>query len=525
MPYKRIIEVEILEVIRRYFAGQNISQISEATGFDRKTVRRYVEEVRSSGITEFDRERVLAIINEALPKISGRPKKSHEVFQTYKEEISTLINDSLNPLKPKTLFEVITERHELKCKVSYSSFKRFIRQHKLIILKDKTTCRLDYVPGEQVQIDYGKMGTITDPLANKRKTIYAFIGTLAFSRHKFVEFVYSQNQQSFVNSHVKMFNSFGGAPRILVIDNLKSGVIKPDLYNPVINRAYAEMAEHYKCFINPCRVAEPKDKPIVERDVQTIREQFRKYKAQNDNLTIEEANQKINDWLINTYGKREHGTTQLHPYEEFNEVEKSQLLSLPIEPFEAAYWKEASVHPDHYIQVQKKAYSVPHQYVGKKVWVKITHNLVKVYYNEQLIKQHTIPIGYRQTDFRDFPENMKAVMDNGLPLHLRKKAMSICPEFGELIDKILLPHAFINMRKAQGVISVASRFSVEEVKEASEIAITDYRNISPRLFLSLIEKRKAKEEDEIISMSRESVPMGEETTSFIRTTEYFIYGN
>jgi hypothetical protein len=275
-------------------------------------------------------------------------------------------------------------------------------------------------------------------------------------------------------------------------------------------------AADYKCFINTCRVAEPKDKPIVERDVQTIREQFRKLKAINNNLTIEEANQKINDWLINTYGKREHGTTGLHPYEEFNKVEKSQLLSLPIEPFEAAYWKEASVHPDHYIQVQKKAYSVPHQYVGKKVWVKITHNLVKIYYNEQLIKQHSIPTGYRQTDFRDFPENMKIAMDVGLPFHLRKQARSICLEFGELIDKILMPHAFINMRKAQGVLSVASHFTVEDIKDASIIAMADYRNISPKLFLSLIEKRKEKEE---------AIGMSEETTSFIRSTEYFIYDN
>lgn len=518
MPYKRIIQVEILEVIRRYFDGQNISQISEVTGFDRKTIRRYVEEVKMSGITDFDREKVITVISEAIPKISGRPNISREVFESYKEEIIKLINDPINPLKPKTVYEVITERHELKGKVSYSGFKRYVRRNRLAIEKGKTSCRLDYLPGEQVQIDYGKMGTIIDPMTNKRRTVYAFIGTLAYSRHKFVDFVYTQNQQSFVNSHIRMFNSFGGVPKVIVIDNLKSGVIKPDLYNPVINRAYGEMAEYYKCFINPCRVAEPKDKAIVERDVQTIREQFRKYKALNENITIEEANGKINDWLINIYGKRSHGTTQLHPYEEYSLVEKTKLLALPIEPFEAAYWKEATVHPDHYIQVQKKAYSVPHQYVGNKVWVKVTHNLVKIYYNEQLIKQHSIPNGYRQTDFRDFPENMKTVMDNGLPFYLRKQARKICPEFGDLIDKVLTPHAFINMRKAQGIISVASRYSADQVKAASESAISDCKNISPRLFLSLLEKRREKQEEELINMS-------DETTSFIRKTEYFIYSN
>jgi hypothetical protein len=76
-----------------------------------------------------------------------------------------------------------------------------------------------------------------------------------------------------------MFNFFGASPKIRIIDNLNSGVIKPDLYDPKLNKAYAAMAEHYGCFINPARVATSKDKPIVERDVQTVREQFKKMKA------------------------------------------------------------------------------------------------------------------------------------------------------------------------------------------------------------------------------------------------------
>ena len=111
-----------------------------------------------------------------------------------------------------------------------------------------------------------------DPLLKRNRSLYAFIGTLSYSRFKFVEYVFSQDEQSFVQSHVRMFNFFGGVPKVIYLDNLKTGVIKPDLYNPIINKAYAELAEHYECFLNPCRVATPKDKPIVERDVQTVRE-------------------------------------------------------------------------------------------------------------------------------------------------------------------------------------------------------------------------------------------------------------
>lgn len=176
-----------------------------------------------------------------------------------------------------------------------------------------------------------------------------------------------------------MFKFFGGVPETIVIDNLKSGVIKPDLYNPLLNRIYSEMAEYYKCFIDTARVATPKDKPKVERDVQTIREEFKVMLALNENLTIEEANNKMLDFLVNDYGKIKHGTTEEEPRKLFEEVEKKTLLELPSEEYEVAEWKQAKVHPDCYIQINKKAYSVPYEFVGKKVFVKVKSKLIEVY--------------------------------------------------------------------------------------------------------------------------------------------------
>jgi len=518
MAFKRIISMEILEILRRYFDSQNISHISKLSGIDRKTIRKYIKEIVKRGITSYDKEKILSILPEIIPKISGRPTVSQKILAPYKEEISDLITDTDNKIKPKTAFEVINEKHGLEGKVSYSSFKRFIRENKFDLYNDKTTCRLEVEPGGQIQIDYAKMGTLYDSVTKKNRTVYAFIGTLSNSRFKFVEFVFSQNQQSFVQSHVKMFNFFGGIPKVIYLDNLKTGVIKPDLYNPIINKAYAELAEYYECFLNPCRVASPKDKGIVERDVQTIRERFRKFKAVNNTIAIEGANKSILDWLINNYGQNPHGTTGLKPYEEFIQTEKPVLLPLPIEPFEAAYWKEAAVHPDHFIQVQKKAYSVPHQYVGKRVWVKVTHNLVSVFYNDKLVKEHTIPNGYRQTDLNDFPEDMQSAMNKGLPYALRKNAEEICQEFGDLINKILSPHAFINMRKAQGMLSIASKYPPDIIAKASQAALDNYRHLSPKIFNSIIERIIEPQKDEALNISHE-------TSNFVRTMDYFIYKN
>ncbi len=506
MAYKEITNMDISEIKRRHRAGQNVTQISKALGYDRKTVRKHIIQSDANGIKTGNKER------------PGRPAKKQLLLEPYLEEIKSLVNNKSNSLKPKTAFEVVTARHNLSGEVSYTSFMRFIRANRIAISADRSTCRIEAEPARQIQVDYCKAGLIYDKSAGKRFTVYAFIGVLSFSRHKYVEFVYRQNQQSFVQSHVKMFNEFGGTPETIVIDNLKAGVIKPDLYDPKLNRAYAEMARHYGCFIDPCRVASPKDKGKVERDVQTIREQFRKFLAINPSLAITEANKSIKDWLTNEYGRKKHGTTNQEPYLLFTTTEKPLLRPLPEEPYEAALWKEATVHPDHYIQVNKKSYSIPHLYVGKKVWVKVTHNLVQAYYNERLIKQHPIARGFRQTDLNDFPDNIQHALDSGMPLYLCKEAAGIGPNLEKLVRKTLSIHAFMNLRKAQGIISIAQKHSAGLIEQAAETALIRFGYINPKLFKSIIEKIQQQ-----LTEKNDHFSLSDETTSFVRNMEYFTH--
>ncbi len=399
--------MELTEILRRYFDSQSLSSISLQSGLSRNTIRKYINEFSRRGITSYDKEKIDSILPDIMPAVSGRPSKSRNLLEPYKDEISELITSNEYKLKPKSAFEVIVEKHGLQGKVSYSSYKRFIRENKFEMNLTKLTCRMEYEPGGQVQIDYCKAGMLYDPVTKRKHTVYAFIGTLAYSRHKFVEFVYKQDQQSFTQSHVRMFNFFGGIPKVIYLDNLKTGVIKPDLYDPLINKSYAELAEYYGCFLNPCRVATPKDKPIVERDVQTVREQFKKLKALNNNVTLPEANRLILSWLKDTYGQRPHGTTRLKPYEEFIKIEQPLLLPSPGE-FEAAFWKEATVHPDHFIQVQTKRYSLPSRYVGKKVFVKVSARHTQDYSNlDTLLKSDPNVFAF----FRSPLDNRKVIYE------------------------------------------------------------------------------------------------------------------
>ncbi|MCL5035143.1 MAG: hypothetical protein M1395_08595 [Bacteroidetes bacterium] len=310
-------------------------------------------------------------------------------------------------------------------------------------------------------------------------------------------------------------------------------MIKPDIYDPQFNHAYREMAEHYNAFLDPARVRTPKDKGKVERDVQTAREKFKELTAVYPSITLAQLNQRIQDWLRDDYGMTKHGTTHQMPYKVFLEDEQTKLIPLPRDTFEAAFaapishllydaacrkrhWKEATVHPDCYIQVKKKSYSVPYQYAGKKVWVKVSNNIVQVYYNDRLIKEHIVLTkGYRKTDLLDFPENLAAAANKGLPRYLQDQAAKIGPQFQSLIKSVLIPHAFLNLRRAQGIVSVAKSYPTELVEQVAATLVTQPFQFTPKYFKASIEKLVE------LEYQSQEIPLSEETRTFVRDPEYF----
>jgi len=509
--------MELTEILRRKEAGQSISEIADNMKRDRKTVRKYLKLLIPEEPNEDGTNKATIPLCRIIEK-NKKERKKQTVFTPYKHIIISLLEKKENRLKIKSVYEVISKKYELEGASSLSSFKRFLKEEEIDRGKEKVTCRIERKPGEEVQVDYAKMGKLIDPVTKVSRAVYAFIATLACSKHKYVEFVYRQDQASFAESHIKMLKWFNGVPRTVTIDNLKTGVIKPDLYDPLLNKTYCELATHYKFFINPARIVKPKDKPSVERDVQTVREEFRKMLSLNPDISLREANRQMSDWLVNVYGKRKHGTTQEYPYEFFTEIEHPCLLPLPAEEYEIVTWKEVKVHPDCFIQVNKKAYSVPYLYVGKTLMVKVKTKTVEIYYRENLIKEHYIPKNFRQTDYGDFPENIRKAIDEKLPAYLQNEAMKISGENLSLfIRALLIPHAFINIRRAQGIISLAKKYDNKYVEAAAIIALDNLPGVHPKFFEQIITgliNRDAFNQTEEITIS-------EETLSFIRPDNYF----
>lgn len=154
--------------------------------------------------------------------------------------------------------------------------------------------------------------------------------------------------------------------------------------------------------------------------------------------------------------------------------------------------------------------------VGKEVWVRGTHKLVQIYYENKLIKQHLITSGYRHTDFNDFPENVRAAIDEGLPLRLQLKAKQVGPQFQQLVRKTLQPHAFLNFIKAQGLISLAEKWPPSLVEQTAAVVLEQNISATPKNFKRLLETLQQQ------NQVQEQLPISGQTMGFIRDIEYFI---
>jgi hypothetical protein len=333
---------------------------------------------------------------------------------------------------------------------------------------------------------------------------------------KYVELTFRQDQMSFANSHVRMFEFFGGVPARVIPDNLKTGVITPDLYDPRLNRSYNEVCEFYGCFVDAARVVHPKDKGKVERDVQTARQAARKTIILNPTASLGELNQLLRRWSVDEYGQRLHGTTREKPYVVFTEREKPALKPLPATSFELATWKQATVHPDQYVQFRGKAYSVPFAYRGKKVWIRATEHVLQVFLSEKLIKQHTVTPGYRHTDYADFPENVRAVLDTStVHRSLLARAEAIGPHFHVLVKGLLEFHAYINLRSAMGLTAEAERSDRQLIERAALFMQEKHVKPTPKHLRLIMEKLSSE------NLQR-PLPFSEASGEFLRDITYFI---
>ena len=266
-----------------------------------------------------------------------------------------------------TIHQRLRDDHGLS--VSESSLRRYLSANfaEEVARSAVTVLRETPPAGDEAQVDYGLLGRWRDPATDKVRKVWGFIMVLAFSRLMFLRPVLSMDEQSWVESHVLAFEFFGGVPARVVPDNLKTGVVKPDLYDPLINKSFGEFAAHYGCLIDPARVLKPRDKARVERPVPYCRDSFFAGRSE-EFMNLPHMQDDALRWCNVVANVRRHrGIDRVAPKALFDAEEAGALVALPRAPFELAKWSTPKVSPDIHVKVGKALYSVPWRFIGKVV--------------------------------------------------------------------------------------------------------------------------------------------------------------
>lgn len=464
MTRRKITVRDAGEILEHWQAGRSIRAINRSLGASRPIIRKYAAIAEAHGFkpgapppTEGWRAFLEKVAPETFNPILGTAMTAE--LRSYHETIKGALQHTT------VMTTWLRMREKPGIKASYSSFYRYVRKHLPEFSEQHTITvrREDPPPGEESQLDYGYLGLWKDPISAKNRRVWVFANILSCSRHIFARTVFHMDQASWIESHVANFEFWQGTPQRVILDNLKTGVLKADLYDPQFNKGYEELAHHYHILLDPARLGHAKDKPRVERIIPYIRDSFW---AGRTFHSPEEINRELLSWCLKVAGRRIHGTTRRQPLEVFGEVEQTALQPLPPEPFEIATWTKAKIGWDCYFYAGGGGYTAPYQFAGKEIMVQLTAKLVKAYFGYALIKTH-IRVGkwQRSTDWDDFPPE-KSAFFRRTPDWCRHQAKMLGDEVRKTVETLLEDHALYHLRQIHGILRLSEKYGQERLNAA-----------------------------------------------------------
>jgi len=482
MVYREVHMTEIKEILLRAARGQSVRSISRALGIHRDTIKKYISislslgvDPKKDSVTDELTEKIRSEVTTVAKSLSI-PRD--DILLPHVKRIEDYLEKGLKGSKILTLLR----RDGIE--VKDSSFYRFINTRCENYIRKNITVRLpETEPGKYSQADFGYMGLIWDEESGRLRRTHALIITLCCSRHMYVYLTFSQDIRAVIEGFEAAWGYFEGITIIVIIDNLKPAIDKSDRYNPKINRQFLEYAQNRGFIVDPANSGHPTGKPIIERAVPYVRDNF--FKGESF-ISLDDCRERAIDWCTSVAGKRIHGTTQKIPIEVFETLEKATLKPYPGNRYDIPFWAVCKVHPDHHIRFKNSLYSVPTKYISKTVDVKGDSALVRIYHKGSLIKIHKrMGPGKRSTDFDDYPAELA-------PYTLRNPKYQISEgyrranEIGAFIEEILTgPYPWHRLRSAQKILRLSDKYGADRMAaaltKAKAYSIYDMRRIENML--------------------------------------------
>ena len=431
--------------------GVSQHEIHRKTGVDRKTVRK-IAVLLAAGLANSPMATGSGVAGEQNPPPwSAVPKQARSACEPHREWIEAQIRQCRNAT---AIYQDLVDQHGFTSR--YNSVKRFCRS--LRRTEPAQFDRLEFLPGEEAQVDYGE-GALT--LHNGRyRRPRLFVMTLRHSRRSFRKVVWNSSTETWARLHEEAFRYFGGCVQYVVLDNLKEGVIKPDIFEPELNRVYAEMLKHYCVVADAARVRDPNRKGTVESAIQHTQATALKGRRFD---SIEAQNEFLAHWETNWAAKRIHGRAKRQVEEMFQE-ERAHLKPLPVEPFR--YFTECvrTVQDDTTVQVDGAWYAARPAGIGTQVLVRcFLHEIeIRDLKSLVLIRRHTrIAKGAVE-----LPEDERVFNPSRQTRQLLAKAKDIGPQTEAVCQRLFDRQGREAHRRLWGIVGLAKRYPAWILEQA-----------------------------------------------------------
>ena len=414
---------------------------------------------------------------KAVPEISEGAKPANEVTTDFKAAASAcepyreLIEQGAGRGRnAMAIWQELVDQHGFRG--SYESVKRFVRKH-LGPQSPEAHAVILTAPGEEAQVDYGTGPLVRDPQTGKYRRTRLFVFTLGFSRKCVRLLSFQSSSRLWSEFHETAFRRIGGVPKMVVLDNLREGVLKPDIYDPTINPLYRDLLAYYHCVAMPCRIQDPDRKGKVESGVGHA--QKTPLKGQRfENLV--EAQAYLDHWEQRWADTRIHGTTKRQVAAMFAE-EKTALQVLPLEPFRYYQYGHRTVHLDGCVEVEAAYYSTPPGWIGKRVAVQWDGIRVRLLdpRTGQLLREHL----HQERGRHRIQEQDRAKRTPLGIVQLLARARQTGENIGTFCASLYERQGEAAVRRLQGILSFHKKYGVARVDEACaaalEIEAYDYR--------------------------------------------------
>jgi transposase len=362
----------------------------------------------------------------------------------------------------KAIYQDLVDRFGFSAR--YNSVKRFVRGLRRV--DPEQFDRLEFAPGEEAQVDYGEGALTRHPTSGRYRRPRLFVMTLRYSRRSFRRVVWTSSQQTWARLHEEAFRYFGGCVSYVVLDNLKEGVITPDLYEPQINRVYAAMLAHYGVVADPTRIRDPNRKGAVENAIQHTQDtalQGRRFE------TLEEQNAFLMHWEQNWAALRIHGSTKRQVEAMFQE-EKPHLRPLPAEPFR--YFTEVirTVWDDTTVRVDNSSYAARPATIGSSVLVRIYESVIEIrdHKTQALLRTHARAA---RPGSLVLPEEERPFNPSRQTRYLLSQAEAIGPQTHALCQQLFDTQGRVGQRSMWGILALADKYPARILEQACATAL------------------------------------------------------